>query len=619
MKKNNSHFNLIKYNLKKYVTSNTFRYATPVKSNFEQFNRFVKTTMSFYNFSHNSDKNNINQTKTLLKKSHIKLKPNEKEIIKQITEEKYYSRNRTKIDNNDLNNNLSITTPKEQTFYKNPLHSLSILRINNKVRSNIINLNLKRQQYIFNKSIKDLSSSKINRINGLSRIKISQLTPINSNTLFGLPKSNISKIPSLRQNSLRNLFKTITNKKLVFSSMYTRLNASFSHWSKNCPGSREQFTFVSNEENNNIYLIGGISCLNECDEIWKYDISHLTWEKIKSKNLTKCRFGHTAILNKTYTKIYIFGGVSMLDIWRNNISKGGEENYGNFEIFDLNRKEWISPLKTKFHPNFRRNHSCELIGNDLIIMLGISKENEVLNDTCVLNTSFPHNENQRWEEVRISRDTQAPKLYGHTSALVLDEQISKAKKIGIYYIPGELNKKNNKNKKGSNGIYIFGGKNKYFGGSFSNDIYLLHIGQDPCWWEKIDNIKGNKPSPRYFHSMSYYKPGHFLIIHGGKNINSLKDTFLFDLANYQWNRIVLTGIDESLILPRNGHQSAICGNQLLIFGGVNNGNYIGSSMFVINLIPKDLNLFLINALSKNNEENEDINGENDPKVNFPKI
>ena len=631
MRETYSNFNLSRYKLKKYVSLSNFRYAPPIKSNFDQFNKYIKTNMSFYNISQSTD---TNRAKLSFNKSPIRLEQKEKDFIKQMTEEKNNSRNINKNSSqNTINNskelqiNTSISTPKDLYLYMNPLHSLSILRINNKVRSNIIQLNLKRQRYIFDKTIYDLSNSKIHYINSLSRIKISQLSPINTNNIVTLRQSEISKIPSLRQNSLRNIFKSNPgkNKNLLFCHMYTRLNASYAHWSKTFPESREQFTFVTHEDNHNIYLIGGIFCVNECDEIWKYDINHLSWEKIKSKNMTKCRFGHTAILNKNNTKIFVFGGVSKLDIWKNSITKGGEENYGNFEIFDLIKKEWYTPIKSKFHPSFRRNHSCELIGNDLIILLGISKENEVLNDAFVLNISFPHNDNERWEEVHVDKVSEGPRLYGHTSALVFDEEILNSKKCGVYYIPDEFRLKNNKGKLKNSGIYVFGGKNKYTGGIASNDIYLFHIGQDPCWWERIDNVKGNKPSPRYFHSMNYYKPGNFLIIHGGKNINSLNDTFLFDLANYQWNRIILSGIDESLILPRNGHQSAICGNQLFIFGGVNNGNYIGSGMFIINLIPNVLNMLLLNVLSikNNNMENpfdkKDNKEENKKKIKFPKI
>jgi hypothetical protein len=121
--------------------------------------------------------------------------------------------------------------------------------------------------------------------------------------------------------------------------------------------------------------------------------------------------------------------------------------------------------------------------------------------------------------------------------------------------------------------------------------------------------------------MSYYKRGNFLIIHGGKNIYSLNDTFLFDLVNYQWSKIIISGVDHDSIVPRHGHQSAVCGNQLIIFGGVNNGNYIGSSMFIINLIPNVLDLFFVN--SNNKEKNDDMKNINNSisnnNVNLPKI
>ena len=627
MKKTYSKIKLAKYKLKKSTSYSNFGHVLSLKTNYEQFNKTIKANMSFYNMSLNSD---MDRTKFFFAKTPNKLVQKEKDLFNLINLEKNSSRNKNNISsrntfNNDINIEINYSSNnKNEISYMNPLHSLSVLSINNKVRSNIMKLNLKRQQIIFNKSIYNFEKIKNRYISGPIKIKISQTSPINSNNIIDNKKLSIfNNIPTLRQNSLRNIFKSHPNKNLFFFNMYTRLNASFENRSKNYPTSRSQFTFVSNGDNN-IYLIGGICCVNECNEIWKYDINFLSWEKIKSKNMTKCRFGHTSVLNKSNSKIYIFGGVSKLDIYKNDITRGGEENYGNFETFDLIKKEWCTPIKTKYHPDFRKNHSCELIGNDLVILMGINKENEVLNDVYVLNTSFPKKENERWEEVIMAKDSLGPKLYGHTSSLVLDEEILENKKYGIYYIPDEYKQKKIKGKLRNNGIYVFGGKNKFIDGSLSNDIYLFHIGQKPCWWEKLENIKGKKPTPRYLHSVNYYKPGNFLIIHGGKNINSLNDTFLFDLVNYHWNQIILTGIDESLILPRHGHQSAICANQLFIFGGVNNGNYIGSSMFIINLIPNVLNMLLLNVLSKrhsneSNFDNKHMQKGNYKNFNLPKI
>ena len=156
MRETYSNFNLSRYKLKKYVSLTNFRYAPPIKSNFDQFNKYIKTNMSFYNISQSLD---TNRTKLSFNKSPIRLEQKEKDFIKQITEEKNNSRNINKNSSqNTINNskelqiNTSISTPKDLNLYMNPLHSLSILRINNKVRSNIIQLNLKRQRYIFDKT-----------------------------------------------------------------------------------------------------------------------------------------------------------------------------------------------------------------------------------------------------------------------------------------------------------------------------------------------------------------------------------------------------------------------------------------------------------------------------------
>jgi hypothetical protein len=248
-------------------------------------------------------------------------------------------------------------------------------------------------------------------------------------------------------------------------------------------------------------------------------------------------------------------------------------------------------------------------------MLGISESNIILNDVYSLNLSFPEGKKEKWNEVHV--DGPGPRLFGHCSSLVVNRDISKDKKFSIYKFPEEekLYRGNNiKDKIKLKGIYVFGGKSKYIGnGGISNDLYILLIGSNPCSWHKIDNIKGIKPTPRYFHSMNFYEPGNFLIVHGGrndyKNDNySLNDTFIFDLEYFQWHKVILIGIDKNNILPRCGHQSVISGNQLFIFGGMNNNTFIGSSMFIINLVPDSFHSFMMNNKDDENKQN-DINND----------
>ena len=110
--------------------------------------------------------------------------------------------------------------------------------------------------------------------------------------------------------------------------------------------------------------------------------------------------------------------------------------------------------------------------------------------------------------------------------------------------------------------------------------------------------------------MNYYEPGNFLIIHGGRNdfqseSFALNDTFIFDLDLYQWNKVNL--FSDSLnfkIISRCGHDSVIYSDKLIIFGGMNNKNYIGSSLFIICLNDESLNINSNKSFTnKNNKEN----------------
>ena len=62
-------------------------------------------------------------------------------------------------------------------------------------------------------------------------------------------------------------------------------------------------------------------------------------------------------------------------------------------------------MKNKYHPSLRRNHTAELVGNDLVIMLGINESNTILNDVYSLNLSSQEGKIEKWNEVHISKET----------------------------------------------------------------------------------------------------------------------------------------------------------------------------------------------------------------------
>ena len=114
------------------------------------------------------------------------------------------------------------------------------------------------------------------------------------------------------------------------------------------------------------------------------------------------------------------------------------------------------------------------------------------------------------------------------------------------------------------------------------------MGKKPLEWIKVDT-KGKPPIARYFHTMNFYERGNYVIIHGGRNDifsdkSALNDTFLLNLENFEWLEVKLySNISNFNVANRCGHQSIIYSDKLIILGGMNNNNYLGSSLLIINL------------------------------------
>ena len=145
------------------------------------------------------------------------------------------------------------------------------------------------------------------------------------------------------------------------------------------------------------------------------------------------------------------------------------------------------------------------------------------------------------------------------------------------------------------------------------------LGQKPIFWNKI-KTNGNPPCPRYYHTMNYFEKSNFLIVHGGRNdilssTSALDDTYVLDLTNFGWMKIILySNLPDFKVFSRYGHKSTIFLDKLIILGGVNNSNYIGSSLFIVNL---DFNFPNILKTSKNItfDEFNNLNENESKKIN----
>ena len=449
----------------------------------------------------------------------------------------------------------------DQKEYPNPYQSLGIIKHNYHIYNQMSKDFLFRQTGLFNEQIKTIKKHQNLFCAKMPNVHVSE--PGSNKDNFDIPVVDMIEEKDKEKKENENLLPLIPHMGTL------RLFSYYRYPNRNFPEGKEQFSIFLKEKEKQIIICGGLSAFMKGMSIWALDLEKLEWNKITQNSQTNNRFGHTSIIYQN--KIYLFGG---------------RTKYGNsfvspgLEIFSLNDKNYINhDSEGGIIPEPRKNHIAELVGNQMLIHGGINENNQVVGDCYYLNLS-----QLKWGACPIIRTTPSPRLYGHSSVLVLPKEYYASNKLSIFNYP-DVEFANSRIKE--KGIYIFGGKTKEDGG-LSNKIWILLLGNKKLKWYNPD-AKGKPPSPRYFHSMSYYDKGNMLIVHGGRNDGvsenaALNDTFIFDLENFEWMEVHLYfQLSRFKVLNRCAHQSVVFSNKLIILGGMNNNNYIGSALFIINL------------------------------------
>ena len=437
--------------------------------------------------------------------------------------EKYMSKDDTKLikkiyDRNKLNNSKELSSKNEESNlkiivsepdYPNPYQSLGVIKHNNHIFNEISKDYLYRQSDLFNKQIIN-----IQKYEHKHRIKMPKIQVGSSNIGFEIP------VVDLTDKKSKDISSSLPH---IPQSGILKLLAYYKYPNKNFPEGREQFSVFL--RNNEIIISGGICSNMKSLAIWSLNLEKLEWKKLQTNGLISNRYGHTGIVFQN--KLILFGGKTK---YLNMSYLCG------LDIYSMPDYSFNSPSVGKLSPETRKNHIAELLGNQMFIHGGLNESNEILNDCFLLTLNT-----LKWNICTISKYTPAPKLYGHSSCVVIPHMLLFHHKFTIYSYPSlEPGKVSNLLKE--KGIYVFGGKSKEEGG-LSNQLWILITGKKPMEWVQPET-KGKPPSPRYFHSMNYYEKGNFLIIHGGRNDNmsdscALNDTYIFDLENFEWANIIL--------------------------------------------------------------------------------
>ena len=563
--------NIKKRNLRKLTNRNAN------DKDYENYDNKINLTLSKYQLSipHDKDKEEeINPNDLGPNEKYID--KDDKKLIKKIYHLNSLYSNRGLPTLNEQSR-LKVVIPEQE--YPNPFQSLGVIKANRHLYDEISKDFLYRQSDLFNQKIIDIQKYK----SKFGSIKIQQTQVSASNNKYDIPVIDLTEKKDKQSFGINHILP---------QNGILKLFTYYKYPNKNFPEGREQFSLFS--KGNEIIISGGITINMKTLTIWSLNLEKLEWKKININGYSYNRYGHTGIYYQN--KIYFFGG--KIKYQKNSMTCG-------LEVFNFQDGQFTAPSAGKLIPEPRRNHTAELLGNQIFIFGGITNTNEVLNDCFLLNINP-----LKWYTCIINKYTPGPHLYGHTSCVVIPTYILKNHKFSIYSYPNiEPGKANSLIKE--KGIYVFGGKSKEEGG-ISNQLWILVTGKKPLEWIQ-PNTKGKPPSPRYSHSMSFYERGNFLIIHGGRNDSisdniALNDTYLFDLENLEWMKVELySGMKDFKVLNRCGHQSMIYLDKLIIVGGMNNNNYLGSSLMIINMDfsymskPKTFEEIMVKELKDKND------------------
>ena len=525
-----------------------------IDNDYESYNTKIINSLNKYQLSIIQDKDKDEPTdRNDMGPNEKYIDKDDKKLIKKIYHLNSLYTNRGFPSRNEQSR-IKVVVPEQE--YPNPFQSLGVIKANRHLYDEISKDFLYRQSDLFNKKIIDIQKYK-NKF-GSVKIQKTVVSASNNKGLYDIPVIDLTE----KKDKNMGIMHILPQNGIV------KLFTYYKYPNKNFPEGREQFSLFS--RGSDIIISGGITINMKTLTIWNLNLEKLEWKKININGYSFNRYGHTGVFYQN--KIYFFGG--KIKYQKNSMTCG-------LEVFSFTDNQFTSPSPGKLVPEPRRNHIAELLGNQMFIFGGITNSNEVLNDCFLLNFNP-----LKWYTCLISKYTPGPRLYGHTSCVVIPQFMLKNHKFSIYSYPNiEPGKANSLIRE--KGIYIFGGKSKEEGG-ISNQLWILVTGKKPLEWLQ-PTTKGKPPSPRYFHSMSFYERGNCLIIHGGRNETlsdnlALNDTFLFDLENFEWLRVELySGIKDFKILNRCGHQSMIYLDKLIILGGMNNNNYLGSTLMIVNM------------------------------------
>ena len=270
----------------------------------------------------------------------------------------------------------------------------------------------------------------------------------------------------------------------------------------------------------NVILFGGYVGTIFNRETWIYDNKTREWKKINTKHTSSSLSGRSspAISSTSIgvdSKVILFGGYD------------GTDNLVGTWIFDQNKSDWTKTNATAniLSPSGHTKHAVSSLGGSKVLLFGGIFDLDFCQSAWIFDKKT-----SQWMKVDTSS---SPSLRKNFAMSLLVE---------------------------SHNVILFGGKIGYKDNL--NDTWIFN--QSINSWIEIFPIFS--PSARYGYAMASIGNSSKSIIFGGSNdINSFKDTWIFDESKKDWKEINTPSSPSS----RYFHAMASIGDmkKVILFGG----------------------------------------------------
>lgn len=336
-----------------------------------------------------------------------------------------------------------------------------------------------------------------------------------------------------------------------------------------------------------VYLYGGAS-RSIYNDLWVLHSLYPRWVKTQPQGLpAESRMGHSLL--QYQASLVTFGGVTAY-----NRGSQHRECLNSVKILQTEGLQWTHVEPSGVLVSMRRYHCAAMVGKHMLVQGGLSDKNSFLSDAAVLNMR-----SMKWKTLEMQGEGPGHIAF-HTAVAVYPADLATSA-LSLFRTPESQDRYFPQA-----GVYVFGGLDA--NSQAHNQLYLCKTGQRPLAWSLLET-RGMPPTPRFQHSLSYVRDLNLLVVIGGRDdtqsgtgYRCFNDVHLLSLVTLMWTPVVVRGE----VPGRCAHAAAAVHSQVVVFGGVEGGQYCRSDTFILELDSKNVQELMLEDQRRQQRQTEEL-------------